>query len=143
LWIVLALILSAVYRRWGVLLLTVIAVALAEFASTALKAIVGRSRPFVRYPEPEVLVPRPHDSSLPSGHASTSFAAATILSFAFPKAAPGFLVFAAAVAFSRVYVGVHYPLDVLAGAALGALVAIALLRLVRVRLRSRQATQRG
>jgi undecaprenyl-diphosphatase len=143
LWIVLALILSAVYRRWSVLLLTVIAVALADWASAALKAIVDRPRPFLRYSEPKVLVPRPLDASFPSGHAATSFAAATILSFAFPKAAPLFLVLAAAVAWSRVYVGVHYPLDVIGGAALGALIAIALLRLVRVRPRLRRATQKG
>jgi len=74
-----------------------------------LKAIVDRPRPFVRYPDTNVLVSRPHDASFPSGHAATSFAAATILSFAFPKAAPAFLVVAAAVAFSRVYVGVHTP----------------------------------
>jgi undecaprenyl-diphosphatase len=143
LWIVLALILAAVYRRWGVLVLTVVAIAVADFAAAALKAIVDRPRPFVRYAEPKVPVPRPHDASFPSGHAATSFAAATILSFAFPKAAPAFLLVAAAVAFSRVYVGVHYPLDVIAGAALGALVAIALRRLVRGRLRLRPETRKG
>jgi undecaprenyl-diphosphatase len=117
---VLALILAAVYRRWGVLLLTVIAVALADWGAAGLKALADRPRPFIRYPEPEVLVPKPHDASFPSGHAATSFAAATILSFGFPKAAPAFLVLAAAVAYSRVYVGVHYPLDIIGGAVLGA-----------------------
>jgi undecaprenyl-diphosphatase len=126
LWIVLALVLAAVYRRWGVLLLTVAAVVLADFAAGVVKALVDRPRPFVRYPEPKVLVPRPHDASFPSGHAATSFAAATILSLAFPQAAPAFLVLAAAVAYSRVYVGVHYPLDVIGGAALGAVIAAAL-----------------
>jgi undecaprenyl-diphosphatase len=143
LWIVIALVLAAVYRRWNVLILTVAAVYLADAAAGLLKALVDRPRPFVRYPEPKILVPRPHDASFPSGHAATSFAAATILSFAFPKAAPAFLVLAAAVAYSRVYVGVHYPLDVLGGAALGALVAIALLRLVRGRRLSLQARRTG
>ena len=132
----LALVLSAVYRRWGVLALTVIAIALADFAATALKAIVDRPRPFLRYPDTNVLVPRPHDGSFPSGHAATSFAAATILSFAFPKATPAFLVVAAAVAFSRVYVGVHYPLDVIGGAVLGALVAAGLWSLIHRRRRA-------
>ena len=131
----LALVLSAAYRRWGVLLLTVIAVALADFVVAALKAIVDRPRPFTRYAEPKVLVPRPHDASFPSGHAAASFAAATILSLAFPKAAPVFLVLAAAVVYSRVYVGVHYPLDVIAGAALGALVASGLWWLLQRRRR--------
>jgi undecaprenyl-diphosphatase len=140
---VLALVLAAVYRRWGVLLLTVVAVVLADASAAVVKALVDRPRPFVRYPETKVLVPRPHDASFPSGHAATSFAAATILSFAFPKAAPAFLVLAAAVAYSRVYVGVHYPLDVIGGAALGALVAIALLRLVRARPRLPQVRRTG
>jgi undecaprenyl-diphosphatase len=140
---VIALVLAAAYRRWNVLILTVAAVYLADAAAAVLKALVDRPRPFVRYPEPKILVPRPHDASFPSGHAATSFAAATILSFAFPRAAPAFLVLAAAIAYSRVYVGVHYPLDVLGGAALGALVAIALRRLVRGRRLSLQARRTG
>lgn len=139
----LALVLAAVYRRWGVLLLTAVAILLADAAAVVVKALVDRPRPFVRYPEPKILVPRPHDASFPSGHAATSFAAATILSFAFPKAAPAFLVLAAAVAYSRVYVGVHYPLDVIGGAALGALVAIALLRLVRAQPRLPRVRRTG
>ncbi len=128
------------YRRWGPFFLTVIAVALADWSSIVIKALVGRDRPPLRYPEPKALVPVPHDASFPSGHAATRFAAATMLSLAFPRFAPGLLLLAAAVAFSRVYVGVHYPLDVIGGAALGALIAIALRRLVTGRLRSRQAT---
>jgi undecaprenyl-diphosphatase len=143
LWIVLALVLCGVYRRWGTLWLTVIAVALADWSATGIKALVDRPRPTDRYAEPKALVPVPHDAALPSGHAATSFAAATMLSFAFPPLAPALLLLAAAVAFSRVYVGVHYPLDIVAGAALGALIAIALRRLVRVRRRSRPETPAG
>jgi undecaprenyl-diphosphatase len=128
-------VLAALYRRWGVFVLTVIAVAVADWTSIALKALFDRPRPPLRYPEPKTLVPLPHDASFPSGHAATSFAAATILSFAFPRWAPAFLVLAAAVAFSRVYVGVHYPLDVIGGAVLGVLVATALHRLVRAQQR--------
>jgi len=143
LWIVLAAILAAVYRRWGVFVMTFLAVVLADWSATAIKALVDRPRPPLRYPEPKTLVPLPHDASFPSGHAATSFAAATMLSFAFPAFAPALFVLATAVAFSRIYVGVHYPLDVIGGAALGALVATALRLLVRDRLRLRGGTQPG
>ena len=139
LWIVIALLLCGINRRWGVLLMTLIAIALADWSATALKALVDRPRPPVRYPLPKTLVPLPHDASFPSGHAATSFAAAAMLSFAFPAFAPALLVLAAAVAFSRVYVGVHYPLDVIGGAALGVQVSYGLRALVRARRRSEPA----
>jgi undecaprenyl-diphosphatase len=138
LWIGIALLLCFLYRRWGVLGLTIIAVALADWSAMGLKALFDRERPPLRYAEPDPLVRTPHDGSFPSGHAAASFAAATILSFAFPRLAPLLFVLAAAVAWSRVYVGVHYPLDILGGAALGVLVAIALRQLVRARQRSLQ-----
>jgi undecaprenyl-diphosphatase len=140
---VLALVLSAVYRRWGALLLTVVAIVVADVLTMAIKPLVERPRPFVRYPEPATLVRHPTDYSFPSGHAATSFAAATILSFAFPRWAPAFLVLAAAVAFSRVYVGVHYPLDVIGGAALGVAIAFGLNVLVARRRASATNTTAG
>ena len=129
--------LGAAYRRWGVFALTLIAVALADWSAMGLKALIDRPRPPLRYAEPKTLVAVPHDASFPSGHAATSFAAATMLAFAFPRFAPFLYVLAAAVAFSRVYVGVHYPLDVIGGAALGVLVAVVLRLLL-----SRRADQR-
>jgi undecaprenyl-diphosphatase len=126
-----------VYRRWGVFALTVIAIALADWSSLGLKALFDRQRPPLRYAEPKTLVHVPHDASFPSGHAATSFAAATMLSFAFPRFAPFLYVLAAGVAFSRVYVGVHYPLDVFGGALLGVLIAVVLRLLV-----SRRAPRR-
>jgi undecaprenyl-diphosphatase len=102
-----------------------------------MKALFDRDRPPLRYAEPRPLVRVPHDASFPSGHAATSFAAATMLALAFPRLAPLLFVLAAAVAFSRVYVGVHYPLDIVGGAVLGMLVAFALRFFVRWRLRGR------
>jgi undecaprenyl-diphosphatase len=130
-------VLCAAYRRWGVSALTVIAVALADWSSMGLKALVDRPRPPLRYSEPKTLVALPDDASFPSGHAATSFAAATMLAFAFPRLAPFLYVLAAAVAFSRVYVGVHYPLDVIGGALLGVLVAVVLRLLVSRRTQHR------
>jgi undecaprenyl-diphosphatase len=130
-------VLCAVYRRWGVFALTLIAVALADWSAMGLKALVDRPRPPLRYAEPQTLVAVPRDASFPSGHAATSFAAATMLVFAFPRLAPFLYVLAAAVAFSRVYVGVHYPLDVIGGAALGAVIAVVLKLLVNRRAQPR------
>jgi undecaprenyl-diphosphatase len=135
-WVAIALVLALLYRRWGVLGLTIIAVALADWAATGLKALIDRPRPPLRYAEPEPLVRTPDSGSLPSGHAATSFAAATILSFAYPRLAPFLFVLAALVSWSRVYVGVHYPLDIVGGAVLGVLVALAV-RVVVLR-RARQ-----
>lgn len=120
--------------------MTVFAVAVADWSSMGLRALIDRPRPPVRYAEPKALVPVPHDASFPSGHAATSFAAATILSFASPRLAPLFFLLAAAVAFSRVYVGVHYPLDAVGGAVLGVFVATSLRLLVRARRRSLRVT---
>jgi undecaprenyl-diphosphatase len=132
-WIGIALLLAVLYRRWGLLALTAIAIAVTDVAVAALKALIDRPRPPLRYAEPEPLVRTPHDASFPSGHAATSFVAATMLSFAFPRLRAPFALLAAAVAFSRVYVGVHYPLDVVGGAVLGVLVAVAVCRLVAAR----------
>jgi undecaprenyl-diphosphatase len=134
-WVLVGLGLALLRRRPDLLVLVLAADGAADLVAYAVKRLVDTERPPLRYAKPEPLVDVPRDHSFPSGHAATSFACATILAFAFPRlAAPLYLV-AAAIAFSRVYVGVHYPSDVVGGALLGALVAIALLRLARDRRR--------
>jgi undecaprenyl-diphosphatase len=142
-WIAIALILAVAWRRWGLLLTTAVAVVLSDLAATALKALIDVERPSGRYAEPKPLLRPPTDHSFPSGHAATSFAAATVLTVAVPRAAPVWFLLAVAVAFSRVYIGVHYPLDIVGGAVLGAAIATALLRLGGARRRSRAATRSG
>jgi membrane-associated phospholipid phosphatase len=83
------------------------------------KFTVRRRRP--ELPGLPPLTPTVSELSYPSAHASTSFAAARTLSRSLP-AAPLYAV-AAAMALSRPYLGVHYPSDMLAGAALGSAVA--------------------
>lgn len=95
-------------------------VLVAAFISTALKYAVNRERPFVAYPFIEKATSG-GSPSFPSGHTSTAFATATSLSLEFPKwyvIAPSF-IWAGAVGYSRMDLGVHYPSDVLAGAIVG------------------------
>jgi undecaprenyl-diphosphatase len=87
----------------------------------------------VANPFPEPLMSTRLDLSLPSGHAATSFAGATLLAFVVPRLTVPFLALAAAIAWSRVYVGVHYPSDIVAGAALGAAIALGATALLRLR----------
>lgn len=89
--------------------------------ATTLKHAVNGARPFETYPDIQKLSAG-GSSSFPSGHTSDAFSTATSLSLAFPKwyvIAPSY-VYASAVGYSRMHLGVHYPSDVLAGALVGA-----------------------
>jgi len=93
----------------------------ASFISISMKYAVNRPRPFVTYPEIQK-VTSGGSPSFPSGHTSDAFSTATSLSIAFPKwyiIAPSY-IYASAVGYSRMDLGVHYPSDVLAGAIIGA-----------------------
>ncbi|MCW3039087.1 MAG: phosphatase family protein, partial [Solirubrobacterales bacterium] len=92
-------------------------VATAYVANTALKQVFRRRRPvFAGLP---ALISTPTRLSFPSAHASSSFAAAAAFAPLVGPAAVPLRVGAGAMALSRVYLGVHYPTDILAGAALG------------------------
>jgi undecaprenyl-diphosphatase len=119
------------------------AVLLAESLSGALKLAFERDRPPVSEPVPEPLLEAPSTYSFPSGHATVAFACATVLALAVPRLRWPLFALAALIAWSRVYVGVHYPGDVLAGAVLGVAIAIALRMLARALRRSAPPPQRG
>ena len=136
-WVALALVAAWRSRRLQVLVLVVLADLAAEGIADVLKAAIPRRRPPLVYPRPKPLVHDPHSHAFPSGHSTTSFACATMLALSYPRLAPAFYVLAAAIAYSRVYVGVHWPGDVVAGALLG--IAIALL----LRAASRSQSWRG
>jgi membrane-associated phospholipid phosphatase len=91
-------------------------VATVETVNFAMKLVVRRERPQDKALPPP-LTDTATDLSYPSAHASTSFAAAHVLSAAVPAVA--IYATAAAMAASRPYLGVHYPSDVVAGAVLG------------------------
>src|SRR3954454_23152535 len=85
------------------------------FANQAVKFVARRPRPAI--PDLPPLVHTASNRSYPSAHATTSAAAAVGLSRVLPK--PPLYAVASSLALSRLYLGVHYPSDTLAGAALG------------------------
>lgn len=89
-----------------------------------IKNIVQRPRPFEEIEALTVLVAKPTSYSFPSGHSCSSFACAYALTRTYGKRGAWFYIPAALIALSRLYVGVHYPTDVLTGAIAGTVLAI-------------------
>jgi undecaprenyl-diphosphatase len=118
------------------LLSSVLVILWVDAVAIVVKGEFLRFRPQQSLSDLSMLVLRPASSSFPSNHAANSFALATLLSFYHRKIAWVLLAAASLVAFSRVYVGDHYPLDVLGGALLGtafALAGVGIFRLFRRR----------
>lgn len=120
LWILLTLLLLIFprTRRCG----AVMAVSLilnALVVNVVLKPLVERVRPYDVNPMVQLLIAKPWDYSFPSGHTASSFAAASALLFEKNKAWKWAMLLAGILAYSRLYLYVHYPTDVLAGAVIG------------------------
>jgi len=146
LWVALASIIGWRSRRLllPIALLSAAVVWGADALASLLKIVIDRPRPFVSLHDVHVLISRPSSGSLPSAHATTAFAGAVLLSWFWPRWRLAFAVLALAIAFSRVYVGVHYPTDVLAGAALGGSVALVGIAIVtRTRFATTPRANRG
>ena len=96
---------------------------------TVFKELFDRARPPVSGIDAVGVIPA--SASFPSGHAATAFAAAVAVGAFYPRLRRPLLGLAAVVALSRVYLGVHYASDVLAGTALGVALGLASVWLVR------------
>lgn len=113
------------------LVLLVLLILVSDFLSTALKGLFLRTRPCHALGSARLLVGCSGSYSFPSGHATNIFAAMVFLSTRHKKYTAPFLVIALAIAYSRVYVGVHYPTDVVFGALLGSCCALVFARVDR------------
>lgn len=107
-------------RLWGVSMAAAIAAGFL-LGEIVLKNMVCRPRPFQMFPDyAALLIPAPSGWSFPSGHSCSSFAAAAALCRWSKRWGIPALVLAGLIAFSRIFLFVHWPTDVLAGAAMGA-----------------------
>jgi len=132
-WIVLGIVLLIFKktRKLGIMLLLALLLDLI-FCDNLLKPLFSRTRPFIVNPAAEILVNPPSSFSFPSGHTAVSFSGAMALVFGKAKKwlwIPA-VVLAALIAFSRLYVYVHYPTDILAGIALGTILGFVSAKIV-------------
>jgi len=121
-WIIISIIfiLSKKYRKAGILGICSLLIS-AVLGEALLKNIIGRPRPFVQAPNIALLIPKPISYSFPSGHTASSFAAAGafIKNIDNRKITIPLIILACTIAFSRMYLMVHYPTDILGGIILG------------------------
>ncbi|MBQ4120258.1 MAG: phosphatase PAP2 family protein [Clostridia bacterium] len=125
-WIIVALVLICTkkYRKTGIMVGVALLIGLL-IGNLTLKPLIARVRPYdMPNVDIKLLVEKLSDKSFPSGHTLASFEAATVLMIRDKKLGIPALVLAFIIAFSRLYLYVHYPTDVLAGAVLGVLFGV-------------------
>lgn len=115
------------YRRQGVILLAGLAVGVLV-GNVCLKNLIDRPRPCWLDDSVKLLIPIPTDYSFPSGHTLSSVIGATVLTKTNRRFGWAAIPLAAIIAFSRLYLFVHYPSNILAGAVLGVAIGLAVYR---------------
>lgn len=119
-WIITGVVLlfSKKHKKTGILILAALAVEIIS-CNMILKPLVARIRPCDINTAVQLLVSRPTDYSFPSGHTGASFAAVAILHLRKEKGRYAATILAGMIAFSRLYLYVHYPTDIIGGIIIG------------------------
>ena len=119
-WIAIALIFTATkkYRTAGIAVLAALILNLL-IGNVILKPLIARVRPCDINTAVQLLIKRPTDYSFPSGHTLSSFAAATVIFCRDKRLGIAAVILASLIAFSRLYLYVHYPTDILGGILIG------------------------
>lgn len=130
-WIIIALSLAVTkkYRKLGLTMGLALVFSLL-IGNIILKPSIARVRPFNINTSIQLLITAPVDFSFPSGHAMSSFAAATVIFCYNKRYGIGALILAGLIAFSRLYLYVHFPSDVIIGTIIGILLALAAVKIM-------------
>lgn len=121
-WVVLSIIFLAINIYAGMaLLFSIVSQVLLQ---SIIKRLFSRQKPYVSYTEISNVIPPPDKFSFPSGHTAAAFAVAFVFYYFYPFLFIPMLIIASLIAFSRIYLGLHYPTDVLAGIILGLISAL-------------------
>lgn len=125
---IIVILLSIIYKRpyiKRIAFLCLFSLLLADGIALILKHLILEPRPFVTLSNVHLLISENDPASFPSGHTTSTFAVLCVLIFKFRHEfwSVVLILFGIVIGFSRIYVGVHYPLDVLAGCILGVLSA--------------------
>ena len=117
--------------RWMVLFSVIVLVLTDQITAGLLKDFIGRFRPCQSFSTDTInlLVGCGGGKSMPSAHAANALGQALFFSLYYPKIKPYLIRYAVLVALSRVFVGVHYPFDVLVGSLIGIIIAIIFVKL--------------
>lgn len=124
-WIVLTIVLVAIPKTRKCGLTSLIAmVGTYILGNLILKNVIARPRPFTIDPSVELLVKKPFEYSFPSGHTMNGFTVACCVFYYYKLPGVFAILLAGAIAFSRMYLFVHYPTDIMGGIAIGVLDSI-------------------